>query len=555
MREHHSALPRRFELLSLAIILLVAASLRFWRLDDIPPAVYYDEAVNAYEAGQIWNGQLRIFFRANQGREPLYMYLLAVSELLVGERPLAIRYTSAAIGLLTVAAAYVALRRLFGSRPALLATFLLATSYWHLSLSRMGFRVVLLPLLASLALYFLLRALERKSVRDAGLAGLWLGMIAYSYTAGRATMALFGLILVAILLIPTWRPSLNFRSALALSGLIVAVAIVVCLPLGYYFYRHPRDFSNRAASVSLFAREGGVNPVEIANNALVTLGGVLWQGDPNSRHNLPGRPIFDPALSLLFLIGTGIAVSRISRFPYALTLAWVASGLSVGAVAIEAPHFLRLAGLIPFVYLIPALAGDGLLRLATTRTTTIAPLAAGWILVGLLGAGQLVATAADYFVVWPQRPDVLDSYQADYRLASSASQYLPANALTLMSTGFVGTDGPAPAYLYPLAERELRYFNGRECLPVASNREEETYYLMPQSNDDPQLQIHRILERIGPPTVYYDQAGRPAVHVYRGDNEALLQEFQLERTLSARFDPWFVVHGYQLPRKRHLGSL
>ena len=85
--------------------MFVAAGLRFWQLGDIPSGLYRDEATNGLDAVDVLNGQRQgqtpLYFEANNGREPAYIYLAAASIGIVGQTPLAVRLAAAVIGTLT----------------------------------------------------------------------------------------------------------------------------------------------------------------------------------------------------------------------------------------------------------------------------------------------------------------------------------------------------------------------------------------------------------------------------------------------------------------------
>ncbi|MCX7669592.1 MAG: hypothetical protein N2439_05925, partial [Anaerolineae bacterium] len=90
------------------LLAALAAGLRFWRLDAIPPGFHYDEA---YEALEAWRVLTRpdyrpIFFPGNFGVEPMFIYLTALAFRLFGETPTVMRGVAAAIGTLTVLALF-----------------------------------------------------------------------------------------------------------------------------------------------------------------------------------------------------------------------------------------------------------------------------------------------------------------------------------------------------------------------------------------------------------------------------------------------------------------
>ena len=121
-------------------ILALGAGFRLWALGDLTPGVWYDEAVNAIDARLIIHDGFPVFFVGNNGREPLFIYALAASFKLFGHNTLALRFVSMAAGLLTVAVGFALVRSMWGVRPALITTALLATSVWPLILSRLGMR-------------------------------------------------------------------------------------------------------------------------------------------------------------------------------------------------------------------------------------------------------------------------------------------------------------------------------------------------------------------------------------------------------------------------------
>ena len=159
------------------LLLLVATLFRFYELPGLPPGLNFDEAGNGVAALDILDGAPRLWWRIGGGKEPAWPYIVAASSLALGRIPLAIRLPAALIGVLTVAAAYPLLRRMFrdrfGAIIALLTMAGVAVSGWHLHFSRLGFRAVLLPLFSVLAFYFFWRgwtasAENRAATRAAG---------------------------------------------------------------------------------------------------------------------------------------------------------------------------------------------------------------------------------------------------------------------------------------------------------------------------------------------------------------------------------------------------
>ncbi len=144
---------RTSALWSTAIVLLIATILRLPACGEVPPGLYHDEAYHGLDALDVLGGDPSFYFPANNGREPLFIYLVALAVGLLGRSPFALRMVSFFVGVLTVAVTVAMGQMLFSRRVGLLAGAVLAVTLWHVHLSRVGFRAVLLPLFIALAVW------------------------------------------------------------------------------------------------------------------------------------------------------------------------------------------------------------------------------------------------------------------------------------------------------------------------------------------------------------------------------------------------------------------
>lgn len=87
---------RHVGLIALCGITVLAAVLRLVAIDHLPPGLYHDEAFNGLDTLSVLRGQTPIFFPANNGREPLFIYLLAIAVAVLGRTPGALRRLSSA---------------------------------------------------------------------------------------------------------------------------------------------------------------------------------------------------------------------------------------------------------------------------------------------------------------------------------------------------------------------------------------------------------------------------------------------------------------------------
>src|SRR3989344_9223913 len=150
-------------LLLVVLILIIATFLRLYHITETPPGLYPDEAMNGSNAQEaIATGNFKVFYPENNGREGLFMNIQALSLMAFSvNEPWALRFPSAIFGIFTVLGLYFLARELFGKEVGLLAAFLLATSFWHIMFSRIGFPAIMAPFFITWALYFLLKSFNQ----------------------------------------------------------------------------------------------------------------------------------------------------------------------------------------------------------------------------------------------------------------------------------------------------------------------------------------------------------------------------------------------------------
>ena len=415
-------------------VLSVAAFLRLYDLATIPSGFLTDEAFNGLAALGIIDGERPIFFAGNDGREVLFLYLQAISINLFGQSTLSLRLVSAFLGIATVVASYFVVRRMFGSRVALLATGWLALSLWHVIFSRIAWRTISLPLFVALGIYCLWRGLQEiKTQARAGtapsilspkpaawfaLGGTMIGLSLYTYSTAR--FAPFVIVALALYLALVHRDLLP----IAFPGFLLALTltILVFLPQGLFFAHHPDSFVERAREVTIVNPDlHGGNPGQaILNSAFRTLGMFSIKGDAGVDKNIPGRPIFDPVSALLMLFGIAIAVRRFRQPAYGFLIIWLVVMFAPNFLAVSGtPNYLRTTGLIPALFVLPALGAVWLWeawesRLSTRQARTpqflrTIPL----LLVTLAFVGGTFHTYHSYFRLWAQLPKLARSFNAD----------------------------------------------------------------------------------------------------------------------------------------------
>jgi uncharacterized membrane protein YhaH (DUF805 family) len=426
----------RVDLLAIVLLLIVAAFFRFYHLDELPVGLWRDEAANGIEALHVLNGHLRIFYGT---REPLFIYLVGLSIAILGRTPVAIRVVAALAGTATIPVTYLLVKELFRRTErqarviAFLTSFWLATSYWHLNFSRLGFRGVLLPLCASLSFYLLWRGWSRppspRAVVWFALSGCCFALAFYTYTPSRfLPLLLFPFLAQAV---RRTRGSARAQedmpdstaphtSPIAGFAAFVIGFVFVFAPLGVHFVADPGSLLVRSG-VSVFAAldEKPVTTL-LAENTLRQLGMFGFLADPNIRHNPAGRPAFELFTLACFLVGLAVSLRRWRDVRYSFCLLWFFVMLLPAILTYpELPHSLRTIGALPAAYIFPALGVESAWSSLQGRTWSRQAGAALSIIV----AGCLLLTALftyrDYFAPRVEEIELIKAF--DPRLVETAS--------------------------------------------------------------------------------------------------------------------------------------
>ncbi|MBI2637303.1 MAG: hypothetical protein HYW88_00245, partial [Candidatus Sungbacteria bacterium] len=316
---------------ALLFVLFLGAIFRFMLISDLPPGLYPDEAMNGNNALEaLRNTNLsakngpsfgwKIFYPENNGREGLFINIQALSVYTFGNTAWALRIVSSLFGTLTILGLYLVAKELFWgiqtpSRDiserkkkvihphlnmynpgaiALFAAFFIATNYWHINFSRIGFRAIMLPLVCTFGFYWLLKALRTGKISSAVLGGIIFGLGFHTYIAFRIAP----LVIAFVVLWYSWLwwkergreaiAGVTKTCAPCILALFLFATFVTALPIGYYFLQHRGDLVGRQTQVSVF---GSDNPVKaLALSTIKTFGMFNIIGDCNQRHNYKCKP-------------------------------------------------------------------------------------------------------------------------------------------------------------------------------------------------------------------------------------------------------------------------
>ena len=341
------------EALIITGIVVIAAVLRLWGIASVPAALQYDEAVNGLTAVRILSGEHPGLLTLKDGREPIHFYLVSASIAVLGRTPGALRlpFVTGSIGIVVVV--WMLARELFGSKVGWLTALLCAVTVWPVYLGRYGTRSVFFALLAALALFLVVRAWRLQAMVLWIAAGLLFGVLHYTYPVNFFVLPACILIIVGA--------SLHRNVVLRKNGLGIAtmISVIILVALPMWIYRSAsltQSFARPQHLAVFYAGQGFMDFINtIAAQTVLVFRMFFLRGDTNPLHNIPGRPVFDAAMTLPLLLGVAVLAMLRYRRRGLLILTWTAVFLLPTFLSKGAPHFLRAVGILPVLFIFPAL--------------------------------------------------------------------------------------------------------------------------------------------------------------------------------------------------------
>ncbi|MBN1145628.1 MAG: glycosyltransferase family 39 protein [Anaerolineales bacterium] len=403
-------------LLALAGIGLVLF-FRFYRLGQVPPEMNSDHAEKILDVLRVLNGQALIFFPTNGGREALQFYLAAALHRFLGMQIdfMLLKSVTALVGFVSLLFIYLLGLEVANRRVAALAFLFAGVAYWPNVVSRVGLRLPFYVLFTAATLYFLLRGIRASRQNDFIFAGVSLGLGFYGYSADRI-LPLLVVVAVGLYLVhvqSTYRRQHTWVSTLALA----LVSFILFLPLLRYLLAEPDSFLFRTLS-----RMGSLErPIEdpvwliFLNNMGRALAMFSWDAGEVWPISIPHYPALDVVAGALFYMGAGLLLIRYLRRRHWLDLFLLVSipvlllpSVLALAFPAENPNLYRTGGAMVPVFLMVAIALDGLVTALSSRIGSPGGALLAWVVALLLfgcSAGQSYSL-------------VFDRYYSQYRLSA-----------------------------------------------------------------------------------------------------------------------------------------
>lgn len=196
-------------LILLSAIAILAIFLRFFRLGAVPSSLNWDEAAMGYDAYSIlrtgkdqYGHFLPLTFQSlNDFKPPLYEYLLVPSVAIFGLTEFAVRLPSALFGCCSILFLFFLVYELFPKisyrrQLALLSSFLLAISPWHLFFSRVAFETNVATSLIIGGLATFLLAQRKKHFFPT--SAIMFGLALFSYHSARLITPVLIVLLIGL---------------------------------------------------------------------------------------------------------------------------------------------------------------------------------------------------------------------------------------------------------------------------------------------------------------------------------------------------------------------
>jgi hypothetical protein len=419
--KQHLHLPWKLSITAWTVLVVAVIALvvffRLYRIEQVPPDMVSDHAEKLLDIWDVLHGQTSIFFPRNTGREALQMYLTAgiIKLFNTGYTFLSLKLGTILAGLVTLPFLYLLGKEVGNKRVGLFALLFAGMAYWPNVISRVGLRFPLYPLFVAPTLYYLIRGLRASNRNDFILAGLFLGIGLHGYTPIRILPVVI-LVIIGLYLL---HPQARGKRVQVVSGLLVLVlvSLIIFLPLLRFAIEYPTLFDLRALSrLGTIERPlpGPAALIFIKNlwNALTMF---FWSDGQIWVHSVTYHPALDVVSASLLFLGMVLIIIRFSKqrtwqdliLLLLIPLLMLPSILSL-AFPDENPALNRASGAIVPVFLIIAIALDGLMSAVERKVPSRTGITLSWGLAAIL---IFISALGNYDLVFNQ-------YQRAYQLSS-----------------------------------------------------------------------------------------------------------------------------------------
>ncbi len=284
----------------------IALLMRSINTASIPAVLSGDEASSGLFAVGFLQGKTDNIFIGGWFSFPvLHNFLQSISILIFGQTTQALRLLAALAGALTVLLVFFVGRSMYGFTAGLLAGILLAGMHFHNHFSRIGLNNIWDGFFITLTLGFLWIGWQQDKRAAYLVAGLGLGLSQYFYTTGR----IIPMIILVWLITAGLSDRARLRRALPNLLIMLWIAFIVVLPLGWFYLNHPDEFMAPLNRVSIMGDWIKTNSAVTGRFPIVVFFDQIWQGFlgyfylPLRAWYIPGVPVLRTLPGIAFLLG------------------------------------------------------------------------------------------------------------------------------------------------------------------------------------------------------------------------------------------------------------
>ncbi|KKQ83432.1 hypothetical protein A2778_04010 [Candidatus Daviesbacteria bacterium RIFCSPHIGHO2_01_FULL_40_24] len=338
----------KIKIVILILIIFLAASLRLYKLDQIPPSLNWDETAGAYNAYVIANwardewGQFLplIFTSFRDDKHPVHVYITAVVVKIFGLSDFTARLSGALVGIFSVLVIYYLAGIFFkNSLAALFSAFFLAVSPYHLQFSRGLWEV-------NFALFFFLLGLLmfylgiKKKARLINISFFSFGLSLLSYHSSKVVVPMMVLLLVVLYFKDLRKLSLNFYTGIFIFLIFITLLFIDPRLVGFARAKQTQFGQDVIEKTRIYqkTKNSTLGLAEIALNQYIThfsLNYLFLYGDQSPRNSVKTSGEFYKSDGLFFIAGLLYLIKLRSRVSlvllFWLLLAPIPSSLVGGA--------------------------------------------------------------------------------------------------------------------------------------------------------------------------------------------------------------------------------
>jgi hypothetical protein len=344
-REVDMDFPIKLEYIFLGAIILVGIFLRVYQLDVRPFGLENDESA----------GMVSLVKNFWVGQHPIYAYIQEFIYSIFGYNRIGMRMSGVVMGVIAIPIMYFALRVVFGPRVAMLVTTIFTFTRWNLHYGRSGHGTILMTVAESMAVYFILKAIEKRSKLLYFMAGVGSGMCWYGLLTGWFIVVTP---VVYFVLEGFRRPDFIKKNRIGIIVFMLGFWLFASQHIKNYFISTNIYFS-RINEVSVFSQDPNAprnNPAKgVVDNTQRVLEMFNFHGDSRQRNSggQPNEPTIDFTSSMFFALGF-IYCIYYSKYYLSFIMVMIFFSQAAGSIfSIEAPSAMRAMGTtVPVMFFI-----------------------------------------------------------------------------------------------------------------------------------------------------------------------------------------------------------